>query len=69
LLISVYPRFPCRAERFPIGGADPNDFDFIADTAEIEAPRFMCRSLTHPLVEEHYAADGQSSVDRQPAAA
>jgi hypothetical protein len=29
-------------------------------------PRFMRRSVAHPLVEEYNAADGQSSLDRLP---
>ena len=70
LLISVYPRFPrAGRRRFPIWrNADPKDFDFVADTeAELEGlPALMRRSLAHPLVEEHNAADGEPSLDRLP---
>jgi hypothetical protein len=52
LLISVYPRFPrAGRERFPIWrNADPQDFDFVADTvAEIEGLPALCASLSRIL--------------------
>ena len=52
LLISVYPRFPrAGRERFPIWrNADPNDFDFIANTAaEIEGLPALCAGLSRIL--------------------
>jgi hypothetical protein len=52
LLISVYPRFPRDGrERFPIWrNADPEDFDFIADTvAEIEGLPALCANLSRIL--------------------
>src|SRR6478672_7338650 len=52
LLISVYPRFPRTGrERFPIWrNADPNDFDFIANTAaEIEGLPALCAGLSRIL--------------------
>ena len=70
LLISVYPRFPrAGRQRFPIWrNADPEDFDFIADTeGEIEGlPARCATSVAYPLVEEHHAADGRCSVDGLP---
>ncbi len=52
LLISVYPRFPrAGRQRFPIWrNADPEDFDFIADTeAEIEGLPARCATLSRIL--------------------
>jgi hypothetical protein len=52
LLISVYPRFPrAGRERFPIWrNADPQDFDFVADTeAELEGLPALCAALSRIL--------------------
>ena len=52
LLISVYPRFPrAGRKRFPIWrNADPQDFDFVADTvAEIEGLPALCAGLSRIL--------------------
>jgi hypothetical protein len=52
LLISVYPRFPrAGRERFPIWrNADPEDFNFVADTAaELEGLPALCASLSRIL--------------------
>ncbi len=52
LLISVYPRFPrAGRQRFPIWrNADPEDFDFIADTqGEIEGLPTRCATLSRIL--------------------
>jgi drug/metabolite transporter (DMT)-like permease len=52
LLISVYPRFPrAGRERFPIWrNADPQDFDFVADTeAELEGLPALCAGLSRIL--------------------
>ena len=52
LLISVYPRFPrAGRKRFPIWrNADPEDFDFIADTkAELEELPALCAGLSRIL--------------------
>ena len=52
LLISVYPRYPrAGRQRFPLWrDADPEDFDFVADTeAEIEALPERCAVLSRIL--------------------
>ena len=52
LLISVYPRFPrAGRKRFPIWrNADPEDFDFVADTeAELERLPALCAGLSRIL--------------------
>jgi len=52
LLISVYPRFPrAGRNRFPIWrNADPEDFDFVADTkAELEGLPALCAGLSRIL--------------------
>ena len=52
LLISVYPRFPrAGRKRFPIWrNADPEDFDFVADTeAELEGLPALCAGLSRIL--------------------
>jgi hypothetical protein len=52
LLISVYPRFPrAGRKRFPIWrNADPDDFDFVADTeAELERLPALCAGLSRIL--------------------
>ena len=52
LLVSVYPRFPrAGRKRFPIWrNADPQDFDFVADTAaEIEGLPALCAGLSRIL--------------------
>ena len=52
LLFSVYPRYPrAGRKRFPIWrNADPEDFDFIADTeAELEGLPALCAGLSRIL--------------------
>ena len=52
LLISIYPRYPrAGRQRFPIWrNANPEDFDFIADTeAELEGLPALCAGLSRIL--------------------
>jgi hypothetical protein len=52
LLISVYPRFSrAGGNRFPVWrNADPEDFDFIADTkAEVEGLPALCADMSRIL--------------------